>query len=201
MVIWDLQNFIQRLDSIGLVDIMLPFLLIFTLFFAVLEKSKIFGPEGEKRNINIVVSLIIGLIVVIPHATGSYPSDYDVVNIMNLALPAIALVVVAVVMLLLLIGVWGGQAKWTQGSLATWIFFVSLIIVVWAFGAAAGRFPGWDWLRGVFGEDAISIVIILLVFALIIAFITGGSRGELKGNQLSKIGQSIGEFFGSGGKG
>lgn len=201
MVIWDLQNFVTRLDSIGLVDIMLPFLLIFTLVFAVLEKSKIFGAEGEKRNIHIVIAIILGLMVVIPHVTGSYPVGYDVVNIMNQALPAISLVIVAVVMLLLLIGVWGGQAKWTQGSLATWIFFVSLIIVVWAFGAAAGRFPGWDWLQSLFGSDTISIVIIIIVFALIIAFITGGNKGELKGNQISKIGQSIGDFFSGGGKG
>ncbi|MFH1316827.1 MAG: hypothetical protein ABII01_04875 [Candidatus Woesearchaeota archaeon] len=196
MVSWNLENFVRDINSWGLLDVLLPFLLIFTLFYAVLHKTKVFG--DDKKNINIVVSLIIGLIVVIPHVTNTYPADWDVVNIINGALPAIAAVVVAVIMLLILIGAWGGQAKWTKGSLATWIFIISLLIVIWAFGAAAGRLPGWDWVRDMFGQEAIAIIIILLVFAIIIAFITSGDKGTQQGSKMANIGQSIGEFFGGG---
>ena len=197
MATWNLQQFIQRLENWGLIDVMLPFLLAFTLVFAILEKAKVFG--DDRRNINMVVAIIMGLTVVIPHVMGSYPAGWDVVNIINRALPIIAAVVVAVIMLLLLIGAWGGQAKWTAGSLATWIFFVSLIIVIWVFGAAAGRLPGWDWLRSFLGEDVISLIVIILVFAIIIGFITGRNEGEKKGHDLSKIGTAVGDFF-SGGK-
>ncbi len=50
-------------------DLILPFLLVFTLFFAILEKSKLLG--DEKRQINATVSLVIGLIfIAFPFARG-----------------------------------------------------------------------------------------------------------------------------------
>lgn len=192
---WNFQSFVNWLTSMGLMDIILPFLLIFTVIFAVLEKSKIFGEN--KKNIHTVLAIIIGLVVVIPHTVGGYNQiGFDPVDIMNGALPAIAVVVIAVLMLLILIGVWGGRATWTTGSLATWIFILSLIVVIWAFGAAAGKLPGWDWIQSNLGEEVVSFVIIILVFALIIAFITGRDEGKEKASKLAGFGQSIGDFFG-----
>ena len=43
-------------------DIILPFLLVFTLVFAILDKSKLLG-EGKKQ-INAIISLVVGLILI-----------------------------------------------------------------------------------------------------------------------------------------
>jgi len=82
----------------------LYFPLIFTLVFAVLEKSKILGEE--KRNLNSAIALIMALIVVIPHLTGNLPAGYDPVLVINSALPSVSLVVVAIVLIIIGIVFW-----------------------------------------------------------------------------------------------
>ncbi len=72
MAAFEFNQFFMTLDRIGFVDILLPFLLIFTIIFAVLEKTKILG-EG-KKNMNVGIALIFALITVIPHATGNFPA-------------------------------------------------------------------------------------------------------------------------------
>jgi multisubunit Na+/H+ antiporter MnhB subunit len=45
-----------------LIDFIYPFLLIFFIVFAILEKSKLFG--DEKKQLNALVALVIGLIFI-----------------------------------------------------------------------------------------------------------------------------------------
>ena len=174
---FNLEEFVRTMESWGLTDVMLPFLLIFTIMFAVLQKTRILGEE--KRQINMVVSLVFGLLVVIPHVTDSYPSGFDIVEVLNQALPSVSVVVVAVIMLLILIGLFGGEAKFLGAALPGWIAFLSLLVILFIFGNAAGWWGGqWgSWMTNFFGEDAIAIMIMILVFGIIIAFITGG-EGE-----------------------
>ena len=56
------------LEDLNVMDSLLPFLLIFTILYAILNKTKIIG-EGRK-NFNVMVALILSLMVVIPHITG-----------------------------------------------------------------------------------------------------------------------------------
>ena len=81
MASYQLVDFINTLESWGLTDVMLPFLLMFTLMFAILQKTKILG--DDKKNFNTVVALVMSLLIVIPHVNGTYPLDYDPVNIIN----------------------------------------------------------------------------------------------------------------------
>src|SRR3989344_8777090 len=94
--LFGLEGFVRALEGWGLTDVMLPFLLVFTLLFAVLEKTKVLG--DQKRNLNLTISLVISLLVVIPHVTNSYPGGMDVVDIMNKALPSVSIVIIAVIM-------------------------------------------------------------------------------------------------------
>ena len=87
------------LRDFGLFDVVLPFLLVFAIVFAILEKTKILGQEeggAPKRNINSIVSFVIALLVV---------STNKIVTALNEALPNIVLLVVILVSFLLLIGV------------------------------------------------------------------------------------------------
>src|SRR3989344_8866636 len=98
-----LEGFVRTLENWGLTDVMLPFLLIFVIVYAILQKTKILG-EGRK-NLNVIIAVVVGLLVVIPHVTGRFPADSDPVLIINDALPQVSIVLVAVVFLLILIGV------------------------------------------------------------------------------------------------
>ncbi|MBD3310311.1 hypothetical protein GF351_03775, partial [Candidatus Woesearchaeota archaeon] len=115
---YNLERFIEILDSWGLTDVMLPFLLIFTIVFAVLQKTNILGTG--RKNYNMVISLVLALLVVIPHVLGVLPEGRDPVNIINQSILSIAVILVAVVMLLLIIGIFGGESKWT-GALTGWV--------------------------------------------------------------------------------
>jgi amino acid transporter len=90
-----LQQGVYVLENLGVVDVILPFILVFVIVFAVLQKTKILGENKEgkpMKNFNSVIALVMGLAVVIPHVMGSYPDpNMDIVNIINIALPNIVI--------------------------------------------------------------------------------------------------------------
>jgi len=141
-----------------------PFLLVFFLVFALLEKFKFFGDNSKQ--LNALISFIIGLILI----TAVFP--VDVINNFILFL-AIALVVVFVCLL-----IWGlavGEApKITHVGVKRSFFAVliltALAVLLWATGALG---PVSDWLfrqnwSGVFWTNAVFIVVIAIALAFIL---------------------------------
>ncbi|MEA3414457.1 MAG: hypothetical protein U9Q99_02950 [Nanoarchaeota archaeon] len=115
-------------------DFLYPFLLVFFIIFAVLEKTSIFGKD--KKQINAMISLVIGLIFV----SVIFPK----IVLVNLTLfLSIALIVVFVATVL-----WGfltGEGSLTIDGgkkvhkLLMWIFIVGLFLgIIWAFGILSG---------------------------------------------------------------
>jgi hypothetical protein len=176
---------------------LLVFLLVFTIVFAVLQKTKILGEH--KKNFNVMVSLVMGLSVVIPHITGDYPSNWDVVVIINNALPNVSLLAVAAIMLLILIGLFGGESEWMGGSLSGWMAILAFIFIVAIFGSAAGL---WDlFIFDYFDDDTLATIVVILVFAIIVNYII---RDDTEADHMGKASHAfkeIGNLFGGGGKG
>lgn len=176
---YGLDSLILTLESWGIADVLLPFLLIFTIVFAVLQKTKILG---DRKNFNVIIALIVGLSVVIPHVVGGYPPEADVVELINIIIPQISLVAVALLMLLLLVGIF--QPAWVTKSISGVLAGISIIAVIIIFGGALGWWEsGWIYY---FGEDTMSVIVAILVFGIIIWFIT-----REPGNPSQKIGKSI----------
>jgi len=187
-------NLFQNAEmTLQLTDSLFPFLLIFVVIFAILQKSNILG-EG-KRNFNVVVAFIMGAMVVIPHLTRSYPPGKDIVEIMNAALPQVSIVLVAIIMALLLIGILGGEAKWMGGSLSGWIAMVAFGLIVYIFGAEAGWWRNWPAARNWWTSDTSSIVIIILVFAVVIWYITREPTNADKAGAFSESFSKLGDMF------
>jgi len=182
------------LDNLGVLDSLLPFLLIFTIIFAILQKTKIIG-EGRK-SFNFMVALIISLMVVIPHVTGNYPTSPDPVEIINSAIPHVSVVVVAILMLLLLVGVFGKNLNLIGTSLSGIIAIASALIILYVFGTSAGWWEGGWWPGFLQNPDTQALIIIILVFGVVLWFITkddgssvnvgGGMGGALK-NMLEDV--------------
>ncbi|MBW2985045.1 hypothetical protein KY313_00105 [Candidatus Woesearchaeota archaeon] len=191
----DFQQFIYGLEQYGLTDALLPFLLIFAVIFAILQKVKIFGKD--KKNINVILALVIGLLVVIPHVTNSYPPGQDVVEIMNNAIPNVSIILIAIVMLLILVGVFGSEVDIAGTSLAGWIALASFLVIGFIFGRSAGWFQYWpDWLWWLDDPNTQALVIILLVFGVLIWFVTKEPKGrEEKAGAIKKIGEGLGKIF------
>lgn len=189
-----LENFFMTLDRWGVTEIMLPFLLIFVIIFAILQKIKILG-EG-KKNLNIVVAIVVGLLTVIPHVTNQFPPESDPVVIINNSLPTVSIVLVAIVFLLILIGVFGQDVVMLGMTAPGWITLISLIIIIIIFGGSAGW---WDnrlevALESFFGEEGIAIAVMLLVFGIIIAWITSEPKAEGK-PLLKRMGIDLDKLF------
>ncbi len=193
---FQLEEFVRVIESWGLVDILLPFLLIFTIIFAVLEKTKILGEE--KRNMNTAIALIFGLIVVIPHITGNLPAGYDPVLIINSALPSVSLVVVGIIALMILIGVFGHEKVTLGMSMPGWVAFFSVVTLIIIFGSAAGWWASGfaSWLESTFGSDALAVFVMIVVFGVIIAFVTGGEGEREKVGIAKRLGMDFPKMFG-----
>jgi hypothetical protein len=190
----DLRTVLQSLERIGVSDVLLPFLLVFTLVYAIMQKVKPLGGTDEKsKPFNVVIALIMALAVVIPHVMGYYPANADVVNIINKALPNVSVVLVAILMVLLLVGLFGGKAEW--GSKASgWVALLAFILVFFIFGRAAGWFDYLpDWLYWLDDPDTQAMIIVVAVFALIIYFITKEDKQEP--GMMTKFGESMSDLF------
>ncbi len=189
-----LEGFFESLEAWGLTDVMLPFLLVFTIVFAVLEKVKILGED--KKNLNVVVALVLGLSVVIPHVTSSYPLSYDPVEIINGVLPSVSILVIAIMMLMILIGVFAHDKIFLGLTMPGWIGFFSLLSIIYIFGAAANWWGGnfASTLEDFFGEDAVAIFIMIVVFGIIISFVT--STTDKKVGAMERLGFNFNELFG-----
>jgi len=161
-----LANLGVYFQTYGIMDFLLPFILVFTIVFAVMQKSKILG---DNKNFNVIIALVLGLLFVIPHMTGNYPLGYDPVQVMNDALPSISLVSVAAIMLLLLMGIFGTGFS---ASAAPVIAIIAIGFVIYIFGASlriwTGPYDAFSWWT----PETTELMIVLMVFGIIVWFIT-----------------------------
>jgi len=194
MVSENFQNFIMKLDDLGITDVLLPFVLIFVIVFAILQKTKILG-DG-KKNLNVAVAIVVGLLVVIPHVTGKYPPNADPVEIIKASLPQVSIFLVAIVFLLVLLGVFGQDVVMLGVTMPGWITLFSILVILIIFGGAAGWWSDGfsQWLEDAFGTEAIAIAIMILVFGVIIAWITKERKEEEK-TWLQKLGVDLDKLF------
>ncbi len=135
-------------------EFILPFLLVFTLIFAILDKSKMLGEE--KRQINAIVSLVIGLIFI------AFPFEREIVVKLSLFL------VVCIMILFVFMLIFGFISAKKDGDMlnkglkiALGIIFGAAVIVavLWITGA-------WDTVYGWVQDGGYSDSIVLNVFIL-----------------------------------
>ncbi len=163
-------DFVNSLDRMGVADVILPFFLVFVLVFAILKKIKIFGTDKKTKKYNIIIAVVLGAAVVFPHIIGNGP---DIVPVINNALPHVSVIIIAIIMFLILLGAFGAKYDIAGVSMGGIVSIVAAIIIVYIFGAAAGW--GWRIPRSLaFLEDpeTVTLLIILLVFGIIIHYIT-----------------------------
>ncbi len=181
-------------QNLGIIDFFLPFIVVFAIVFAVLQKTKILGEPEKVKNMNAVIALVLGLLFVIPHVTGTYPAGYDPVQIMNEALPGISLVGIAVIFTLVLLGLFGKKYADAANPL---IALLSFGFVAYIFGSSLGW---WAAPYNVFSwwtKETTELMIIVAIFGLIVWLITkkegtGFMGGAKKGYEaLGKLIENI----------
>jgi len=162
----EFQDFIAGLENIGFYDIALPFLLIFTIVFGILQKVKIFGDDSKK--FNAIIALVMAFLVVRTNA---------IVEVMNEFLPSISLMAVIIIVILLLVGIL--VVPKDQSGFTGWVAGLGIIVILIAVGisffsstgALGWQLPQWMDLST---EDW-RLLVGIGIFLAFIAWITADS--------------------------
>lgn len=171
---FNFSDMARLFEGMGIYEVLLPFLLVFTIVFAFLEKVHIFGEDNKKQNkkFHLVIALVMGLLLV---------QMESFVNMINLALPKISVVIIAILMFFIMISMFTGDdpSKFFTGDgkgALMGIFIACIAVVGWAFwssytGSNMPQWLGWVW-------DHIAVIIVIGVFAGILAYISGDEKKE-----------------------
>lgn len=168
------------LESPFAVQIIYPFLLIFTIFFAILQRSKIFGED--KKQIDALVAFSIALITIaFSWATGV------IVKLM----PFLAVCVVIILVFMILYGfVASTNDKGLELSPALKRTFLIIIIIalVIAVLVATGQ---WDYaVKSLFSEGGTTSlagnILMLVIIGGAIAIVFGKPKGRNSGGSSSE---------------
>ncbi len=184
-------SLISALQQYGFVDLVIPFVLIFAVLFAILQKVGIFG-GAEAKKYNVVISVAIALLIVIPHALS--PNPADAVSVINRFLPEFVFISIALLILLVLVGLVGGGTKVSSGGglivgIASVLAVIYLAIVILSSASPNSNLPAF-----LSDPNFQAIIIVILVLGLVIYYIGGDDTNKVD------FGKWIKTLFGGEGK-
>ncbi len=188
------REIIEFFGRLGIYDVILPFLLVFSVSFAILEKTKIFGTinidgvEYTRKNYNSIVAFCLGFFVV---------ASTRLVAIINVGLANVAVIMVAFVSFMIAIGVFYGEGDNIFGDEGVKKFRMPLVVltfigVILIMLNVIKTEAGISWLEVAFGFLAkhwnSNVVGSIILLGLLIGFVgwisrapsTKGSTGEKK---------------------
>jgi len=149
------------------VETILPFLLIFTIVFAILQKSKILG-DGKKQ-IDAIVALVVGLLII---------SFAQAVGIIIQLIPFLAVSLVVLLVLFLLLG------SFWKGDLPKPLQYVLMVAIILAVVIAIMFFTdAWYWLLDLIyiGGDSslfVNALFIIIIAAAVVTVIVGAGKAK-----------------------
>jgi hypothetical protein len=157
-------------DQVGLYDVILPFLLVFTLVYGVLEKSRIFGTEKgadgktySRKNLNAMVAFVTGFFVV---------ASAQLVALINVFVARVALILIILVMFMILVASFhapsenGFDLKDFGGKWLIWVVFIAVLLI---FADGVGWLqPAWEYVTGYWDSQLMGTI---FLFAIVVGFI------------------------------
>jgi len=177
---------IAFLNEIGVYDVILPFLLVFTIVFAILEKTKIFGVEkiGDKevtrKNMNAMTAFVIAFFVI---------ASSKLVALINMVASQAFLLILLVILFLMLAGVLQKEGEYElMGGWKKFFMVVAFIALVLIFLNALGWLQtGYEFLEDYWNTEAVSAIILIILIILFMAWISKspkeGKKKEEKGDK------------------
>ncbi|MDP7647098.1 MAG: hypothetical protein QGH82_03370 [Candidatus Woesearchaeota archaeon] len=172
----------KMLERSGFMDLILPLLLFFAVFFAILQKVELFKTKEGKtdRKLNTVIALALGLSIVVPHAAGVLPAQYDPVLVLQGILPSSGIVIIVALFAVMLLGFAGGGQvpNYLTGLVGIGSVLALLVIAVYAIWP---RTPQLAFLNNPVMQSAL---IIIAVMGLVIWFVTSNDEKYDAGKSL-----------------
>jgi hypothetical protein len=165
---FNFETALKELNQFGLYDVLLPFFLVFAIFFGVLQRLSIFkGRDGKpNKKINMLIALAVATTFVMSPQTAQY-------------LPMISqyfsLILIIFLGILLVLAVFGGKA-------ANWIYYAILLFFIFMFAQNAGVFVSGT---GRIGEFLTSPIVIVLGLIGLIVWLVTKESGTVSGSSSS----------------
>lgn len=170
---------IAFMDKIGVYDVVLPFLLVFTLVYAFLEKTKVFGTDtyyldaehtksftGSRRNLNAMMSFTIAFFVV---------ASSQLVAIINQTLSHMVLLLVLVFCFVLVAGSFQKQTDdgffLEKGWKTTFMVIVFVAMLFIFLNALDWLNPMFDFIKRSGSSEGVATIILLALIAGFIAIV------------------------------
>ena len=182
-----IRNTIEFFVELGIYDVILPFLLVFAIIYAILDKTKILGTENyegveiPKKNINAMVAFVMGFLVVV---------SKQLVSTINKALANVVLLLILLVMFLLLIGLFykkDEEVALTGGWRTAFMISILISIILIFFDAIPTRSGdmnwlqwGWNWVVNNWSGNAFGSIVLLILVIVLIIFITWDKKPSTK---------------------
>jgi hypothetical protein len=172
------RGVISFFDKLGIYDVVLPFLLTFTIVFAILEKTRILGTsdyEGHKyskKNLNAIVAFVTAFFVV---------ASTKLVGVINKALANSVLLLLLAILFLLLVGTFfkEGEGVFLEGRWRLLFMTIMFVGIVFIFLDALDWLePFWDFLRDNYQTQWVASLILLVFVVLFMYFITREKRSS-----------------------
>ena len=162
------RGVIDFLGDLGVYDIILPFLLVFTIVFAILEKTKVLGMEkvGDKtitkKNLNSMVAFVVAFLVI---------ASTQLVAVINEVMANVVLLLILAVCFMLLVGVFFGDKEFTLEKQSAWAKFFMVFMFI---GIVAIFLNALGWLQAVLTlfenfdqEWAVTIIFMGIIMAFL----------------------------------
>ena len=166
------------LEQIGVYDVVLPFLLTFTLVYALLEKTKILGVQKDpydkddstaypKRNLNSMVAFVIAFFVI---------ASSKLVELINKTVSQIFILILLAVMFMLVAGTFGKDEEFFLSPKLQKVFmWISFVVILFIFLNTIGWLESaYQFLRVHWSGQVVSSLVLIIVIALFIMIIASG---------------------------
>jgi len=167
------REIIEFFNSIGVFDVVLPFLLVFTIVFALLERTKVFGyekiegKEYTKKNLNSVAAFAIAFPVV---------ASSNLVEIITDVSSQFVVLLFGIVLFLLLVGSFFKEEPhgvFLEGGWKTTFMIIVFLGLTFIFLDALDLLQDtFDFLEGTSKGEFVGSVILIIMIVLFMVFIT-----------------------------
>lgn len=180
------RGIIEFFADIGLYDVVLPFLLVFTIVFAILEKTKVLGVEKiegkeyTKKNINAMASFVMAFFVI---------ASSRLVEIITEVSSHVVILLLLSVLFLLLVGSFfkEGTGVFLEGGWRIFFMVIMFIGIALIFLNALGWLDkAWDFIGGGKGGNAVGSIILILIIIIFMVFVVKEPRSFSKTDSEKK---------------
>ena len=154
----------RALVKIGVIDIILPFILVFTITFGILQRTKVLGENQRKSNI--MLSLSLGLIAVLA---------VNVLDVINVLVRYLAVLIVTGVLIAIIYGLAGANFK-KPSKMMTALLVILFGVTVFYSLAEAGIIDE----RAFFNTILLPLIVISGILATVMYIISKDEKEETK---------------------